>query len=149
LAIGATFGGPVGAAIGAAAGFGLGLIRTLFGHKGATASQINAAIARQTVDPNLSVGMEFDRSAQGTFAQTLASNFSSGPGGTFGNASIPSAPPPQPAQPLAVTINAMDAPSFVQFFSRNGSAAAKIVAAQINSTQTGLARGVRTAVSPA
>jgi hypothetical protein len=147
--IGTAIAPGIGTAIGAIAGFAAGLIGGLFGHKGATASQINAAIARQTVDPNLSVGMEFDRSAQGTFAQTLASNFSSGPGGTFGNASIPSVPPPQPAQPLAVTIHAMDAPSFVQFFSRNGSAAAKIIAAQINTTQSGLARGVRTAVSPA
>ncbi len=146
--IGTAIAPGIGTAIGAIAGFAAGLIGGLFGHKGATASQINAAIARQTVDPNLSVGMEFDRSAQGTFAQTLASNFSSGPGGTFGNASIPSVPPPPPPS-VTVNVSAIDAKGVAQFVTQYGQTIAKVVGGQINTTQSGLARGVRTAVSPA
>ena len=130
----------IGTAIGAIAGFAAGLIGGLFGHKGATASQINAAIARQTVDPNLSVGMEFDRSAQGTFAQTLASNFSSGPGGTFGNASIPSVPPPPPPT-VNVNVSAIDAKGVAQFVTQYGQTIAKVVGGQIN-TSSQDSRGV-------
>ena len=146
--IGTVIAPGIGTAIGAIAGFAAGLIGGLFGHKGATASQINAAIARQTVDPNLSVGMEFDRSAMPTFAQTLASNFSSGPGGTFGNSSLPSVPP----TPVNVNFsfpNMIDQKAAVALFSQHAKTIGKIAAGQITSTASGLGSGIRAAVNPA
>jgi|HubBroStandDraft_6_1064221.scaffolds.fasta_scaffold01891_12 hypothetical protein len=150
LTIGATFGGPVGAAIGAAAGFGLGLIRTLFGgKKGPTQAQIQAAIKKQYIDPNTFVGQEFDRSAQRTFGATLASNFSTGPGGTFGNASINPLPPPPAPVPMQVTIQTMDSKGVAEFVNQYKGVFAKAVSTSVNTTQTGLARSIKAIVSPA
>jgi hypothetical protein len=156
--IGTAIAPGIGTAIGAAAGLAAGLIGGLFGKKGFTQAQIDYAKRKQYIDPNTFVGQEFDRSAQATFGQTLASGFSSGPGGAFGNATI--TPPLQYpiydgfGHPIAPTvihnhINAMDPKSFAQYFRENGAAAAKVIGDHMNHTQSGLARNVRSIVNPA
>jgi hypothetical protein len=118
----------------------------LFGHHGFTPAQIDAAVKRQTVDPNLFVGQEFDRSAQGTFGDTLNTTFSEGPGGTFSNSIIRGQQSPGDVN---FHVSAVDAKSVADLFTQHGGTMAKIVAGRINSTQSGLANGIRTAVSPA
>jgi hypothetical protein len=146
--IGTAIAPGIGTAIGAVAGFAAGLIGGLFGHHGPTAAQISAAVKRQTVDPNLLVGQEFDRSAQGTFGDTLNTTFSEGPGGTFSNSAI-NGPRQSPVGAVNFNINAVDAKSVADLFAQHGGTMAKIVAGRINSTQSGLARQIRTAVQPA
>jgi hypothetical protein len=144
--IGTAIAPGIGTAIGAAAGFVAGIIGGLFHHPGFTPAQISAAIKRQTVDPNLFVGQEFDRSAQGNFGATLNSTFSEGTGGQFSSSSING---PRQSPVVNFNIQAMDSKGVADFFAQHGSTVAKVVAGKINSTQSGLARQIRTAVQPA
>jgi hypothetical protein len=146
--IGTAIAPGIGTAIGAAAGLVAGVIGALFGHHGFTPAQIAAAVKRQTVDPNKFVGIEFDRSAQGSFGDTLNTTFSEGPGGTFSNSAI-KGPRQGSASNVTFNVSAVDAKGVADFFNQHGGTMAKIVAGQINSTQSGLASGIRSAVTPA
>ena len=146
--LGFTFGGPVGAAIGAVAGFVAGLFGGLF-HHGPTQAQIQAAIRRQTVSPNSPASVEFDRAAQSTFAQTLNTTFSEGPGGTFSNAFLNGPRQAPVIVNYAPTIQAMDSTGVSAVLARHGGMIAAEVGRRANATQTGLASSIRRTVSPA
>jgi hypothetical protein len=123
-------------------------VGALFGHHGPTAAQISAAVKRQTVDPNLFVGQEFDRSVGSSFGDTLNSTFSEGPGGTFSNSAI-NGRRQSPVGGVTFNVSAVDAKGVADFFNQHGGTLAKVVGRQINSTQSGMARNIRTAVQPA
>jgi hypothetical protein len=120
----------------------------LFGHKGVSAAQINAAIKRQSVDPNMFVGQEFDRSAQSTFGGTLGTTFSEGPGGTFSNAAINSSSQ-APVVNIQMPVNSIDSQDTAKFIQKNAAVIAKHVGDQIAKTGSGLARKARAAINPA
>jgi hypothetical protein len=146
--IGAVLGGPIGAAIGAAAGFASGLIGGLFGHKGPSAADIQKAIRKETINPDQFVGIGFERSAQGSFVDTLNSGFLEGPGGTFSNFQLSNRPRQSPIS-VNFNINAIDSKNVKDFLDEHGPAIAQQVASQTSSVRSGLGVAVRQAVHPA
>jgi hypothetical protein len=149
--IGGTVGGPIGAAIGAGIGFVAGGIRALFGGP-SKAQQIAKAITKQTVNSsifsgNAFIGQEFDRSAQESFAKTVGSTFSEGPGGVF------SSSPLNDSAPITVhyapTIQAFDATGVNAVLAQHGTTIAQAISGKVSSSNSGIGRAVRTAAFPA
>jgi hypothetical protein len=138
----------IGTAIGAAVGFVAGLVGALFGHHGPTQAQIASAIKKQTIDSSQFTGVEFDRSSQGTFGQTLNTGFLEGPGGNFSNFTINGGPRQAPVA-VHFTINAIDSKNVKDFLDEHGGAIAQQVASQASSVRSGIGTAVRQAVHPA
>lgn len=152
-AIGGLVGGPVGAgigaAIGAAAGFVAGVFGSIFGHHGPSQKDIASAIKKQTIaNPDQFLGISFERSAQGRFADTLNSGFLESPGGTFSSFAL-GGRPRSASIVNNFTVNAVDAKSVKQLFEDHGDALGQVVASQTGSVRSGIGQAVRQAVHPA
>ncbi len=146
--IGTAIAPGIGTAIGAVAGFFAGLIGGLF-HHGPSQADIARAVRRQTVNPADFIGKEFDRAAESSFAQTVGTLFTEGPGGIFSDAAAVGGPRQAPAIYYAPQIHALDATGVDRVLELHGLKFARAAAKYSLASNSGFGSAVRQAVSPA